>query len=229
MLALPVIGCRQDMHDAPRLDPLESSTFFADGMAARPIPADTVARGHLNEDPHLYRGQADGVIADTLPIALALTPELLRRGKQRYEIFCTPCHDATGAGRGMIVRRGFKQPESYHTDRLRAMPVGYFFDVMSNGFGQMSAYARQVPVEDRWAIAAYIRVLQRSQHAPLDELPRATVDAMHAALAGGADEHQDDHADDGHGGGHHPAPAEEWHGPEPGYGMDLPVEPSRER
>ena len=108
---------------------------------------------------------ADGQFVTALPVPL--TRDLLERGRERFDIFCSPCHDRAGRGRGMIVQRGFKQPPSYHIDRLRAQPIGYFFDVMTNGFGEMSSYAAQVPASDRWAIAAYIRALQFSQHAPL--------------------------------------------------------------
>lgn len=170
-LALALAGCRQDMHDQPRHEGLEASRFFADGQAARlPVPG-TVARGELRADRHLYAGLGpDGAFATALPASITLDRALLERGQDRFAIFCSPCHDRVGSGRGMIVRRGFKSPQSFHSDRLRAERLGYFFDVMTNGFGQMSSYAAQVPVADRWAIAAYIRALQLSQHAPAAEL-----------------------------------------------------------
>jgi Cytochrome C oxidase, cbb3-type, subunit III len=162
-------GCRQDMHDQPRYEPLEASSFFADGRAARPLVPDTVARGQLRTDSHFYAGKVDNTLVDTLPVPL--TRVLLERGRQRYDIYCAPCHDRTGGGQGMIVRRGFRRPPSLHMERLQEAPVGHFFDVMSNGIGVMMDYAAQVSPRDRWAIAAYIRVLQLSQHASLADVP----------------------------------------------------------
>jgi len=209
---LAALGCRQDMHDAPRIDALEASDFFPDGQGARPLVAGTIARGFLEQDAHWSQGRDEaGELATTLP--MPLTRALLARGRQRFGIFCSPCHDATGSGRGMIVRRGFKQPSSYHTDRLRAMPIGYFFDVITNGYGQMSRYAPQVPTRDRWAIAAYIRALQLSQHVPMERLP-----ASPAATAG-----------DAHESVRGAQKAEAAPGPEPGYGMALPRDGSHQR
>jgi len=178
--ALVTLGaCRQDMHDQPRIEPLQENTFFADGSGARPIPAHTVYRGGLHEDRPFYTGQnADGSLVAESP--LPVTRELLLRGRQRFEIYCSPCHGRTGQGDGMVVRRGYKQPTSFHVDRLRMAPIGYFFYVMSNGFGVMPSYAAQIPVEDRWAIIAYLRTLQLSQHMPasaLDADERAKLDA----------------------------------------------------
>ncbi len=159
------------MHDQAKYEPYEASDFFADGLSSRRPVEGTVARGWLREDSHLYRGiGADGSFAKTLPVPA--TRDLLARGRERFEIFCSPCHGRVGDGRGMIVERGFKQPASFHDPRLRAMPVGYFFDVQTNGFGQMSSYASQVPVADRWAIAAYIQALQLSQNVPVEKLSR---------------------------------------------------------
>ena len=177
-------GCtrRLDMYDQPKYKGLRASTFFADGKSARELVRGTVPRGFLYGDAHLYRGVVDDtLLARTFP--MPVTETLMERGRERFEIFCTPCHDYLGTGRGMVVRRGFKQPPSFHQDRLRDAPVGYLFDVMTNGFGTMSGYASQVPVEDRWAIAAYIRALQYSQHAPLATLPAADRDTLRAALA----------------------------------------------
>ena len=174
LLALVIVGagCRQDMHDAPRYDPLEASTFSSfDGQSARPLVANTVARGQLHEDRHLYEGIVDGKPAETFP--MPVTAEVMRRGQERFNIFCSPCHGRTGEGNGMIVQRGFRQPPSYHEDRLRNAPVGYFFDVMTHGFGAMQDYAAQIPVEDRWAIVAYERALQFSQHAAINDVPDA--------------------------------------------------------
>jgi mono/diheme cytochrome c family protein len=159
------------MHDAPSYDPLQATTFFANGSASRMPVANTVARGQLREDTHLYQGRVDGQIATTLP--MPVTAELMARGRERFNVFCSPCHGRSGAGDGMVVQRGFRAPPSYHEERLRQVPVGYFFDVMTNGFGAMSDYAAQVPVADRWAIAAYIRALQFSRHASVDDVPAA--------------------------------------------------------
>jgi len=162
-------ACRQDMHDAPRYEALEKSDFFGDQRSARPLVEGTVARGQLGEDEVLYTGKAGGVFATQSPVAVDLS--LLERGRQRYGIYCTPCHGVAGRGDGMVVRRGYRKPGSFHDDRLRAQPVGYFFDVITNGFGAMSDYAAQVPVRDRWAIVAYIRALQLSQHATIADVP----------------------------------------------------------
>jgi Cytochrome C oxidase, cbb3-type, subunit III len=162
-------GCRQKMADQPRYEPLAHSTFFDDGRAARPLEEGTVARGQLRNDRHLYTGKEGDKLVDTFPFAVTL--ERLARGQERYNIFCSPCHDRVGTGQGMIVRRGYRAPESFHIDRLRQAPAGYFFDVMTNGFGVMSDYAQQVHPEDRWAIVAYIRALQLSQHATLADVP----------------------------------------------------------
>ena len=178
VMTVAVVGCRQDMHDAPRYEPLEASTFFADGRGSRMLVANTVARGMLREDDHLYRGKIDGELTDIFP--MSVTADVMARGQQRFNVFCSPCHGQTGQGNGMVVQRGFPAPPSYHQARLREAPAGYFFDVMTHGFGAMSDYSAQVPVDDRWAIAAYIRALQRSQQATIDDVPvarRAELDA----------------------------------------------------
>jgi hypothetical protein len=167
-----IAGCRQDMHDQPRYEPLEASPFFADGRAARAQVEGTVARGQLRTDEHLYTGKVNDVLVDTMPFAVSL--DVLARGQNRYNIFCAPCHDRVGTGQGMIVRRGFRRPPSFHITRLREAPVGHYFDVITHGFGAMLDYAAQLQPRDRWAIAAYIRALQLSQHATLDDvLPSA--------------------------------------------------------
>jgi mono/diheme cytochrome c family protein len=167
--ALLLAGCRQDMHDAPRYEPLEGSAFFADGRSSRVLLANTVARGQLREDDHLYTGKVDGQLANEFPTPV--TAETMARGRERFDVFCSPCHGRTGEGNGMIVQRGFRQPPSFHEDRLVNAPVGYYFDVMTNGFGAMQDYAAQVPVTDRWAIAAYLRALQLSRRATPDDVP----------------------------------------------------------
>ncbi len=169
LLAVLSSGCRQDMHDQPRLEPLEGSTVFADGRASRPQVSGTIGRGQLRTDTHLYTGKVSNQLEDRLPVAL--TPQLLARGQERYNIFCSPCHARSGDGNGMIVQRGMRRPPSLHIQRLREAPAGYFFDVMTNGFGTMYSYADRVPVDDRWAIVAYIRALQLSRNATLDDVP----------------------------------------------------------
>lgn len=171
LLAASVAGCRQDMHDQPKYKPLKSSAFFEDGRDSRPLIADTVARGHLDDDALLYTGKTGTSFADEFPFPV--TNDVLARGQERFNIYCTPCHDRTGGGNGMIVRRGYRRPPSFHIDRLRAQPAGYFFDVITHGFGVMPDYASQVPVDDRWAIVSYIRALQLSQHASLADVPAA--------------------------------------------------------
>jgi mono/diheme cytochrome c family protein len=177
-LSFVVAACRQDMHDAPRYEPLEASAFFEGGAASRVLVANTVARGQLREDDLMHTGKIDGELADVFP--MPVTAEVMARGRERFTIFCTPCHGQTGEGNGMVVQRGFRAPPSYHDERLREAPVGYYFDVMTNGFGAMQDYTAQVPVTDRWAIAAYIRALQLSQRATIDDVPparRAELDA----------------------------------------------------
>jgi mono/diheme cytochrome c family protein len=176
------------MHDAPRYDPLEASVFFADGKSARPLVANTVARGQLREDRHLHEGVVDGRPAETFP--MPVTAEVMRRGQERFNVFCSPCHGQTGEGNGMVVQRGFRQPASYHQERLRSAPVGYFYDVITRGFGAMPDYASQIPVTDRWAIVAYIRALQLSQGATLEDVPadrRADLDRPAGAAAPAAE------------------------------------------
>ena len=166
------VGCRQDMHDQPKYIPLRPSSFFDDGRSARPLPAGTVARGHLDENTAFYTGKTpDGKYVDGFPFPL--TKEVLMRGQQRYNIYCTPCHDRTGSGHGMVVRRGFRPPPSYHIDRLRQVPNGYIFDVITNGIGAMQDYSAQVNPADRWAIIAYERALQLSEDAALNDVPVA--------------------------------------------------------
>jgi mono/diheme cytochrome c family protein len=159
------------MFDQPKVRPLQASTFFADGRASRPLPEDTVARGDLRGNELLFTGRIGGVVADAFPFAV--TKEVLDRGQERFDIFCSPCHGRTGYGDGMIVQRGFKAPPSFHGDRLRQAPAGHFFEVMTTGFGVMYDYRSRVSPEDRWAIAAYIRALQLSQHASAADLDAA--------------------------------------------------------
>jgi mono/diheme cytochrome c family protein len=209
-------ACQQEMAKQPAYRPLEPSAFFADGRSARPLVPGTVARGQLRTDNHLFTGKrgpteevarATAVIGSggggpfsVLAVALAerpyvdtfpfpVTREVLERGRQRFTIFCAVCHGPLGQGNGIVVQRGFTPPPSYHTDRLRTAPVGYFYDVVTNGFGSMPDHSAQIPPRDRWAIVAYIRVLQLSQHAPLAELPD---EQRNAALS-----HLEDRREDG--------------------------------
>jgi hypothetical protein len=163
------VGCRQDMHDQPRFKPLAMSDFYSDRRSARPPVEGTVARGQLHEDTFFYTGKIGNNPGDYMPFPV--TDAVLARGRERFNIYCTPCHSRLGDGNGMIVQRGFRQPPSYHTDRLRKAPLGYFFDVMTNGFGAMPDYASQIPPRDRWCIVAYIRALQLSQNATVADLP----------------------------------------------------------
>jgi mono/diheme cytochrome c family protein len=168
-LAVMTVGCRQDMQDQPKYIPLRPSSFFTDGRSARPIPEGTVARGLLRADKVFFTGKNGEQFVDRIP--LAVTRQLIERGQERFNIFCSPCHGRLGNGLGMIVRRGLKRPPSYHIDRLRQVPVGYLYDVITTGFGAMQDYSAQIAPRDRWAIAAYIRVLQYSQQASVNDVP----------------------------------------------------------
>ncbi len=179
-------GCRQDMHDTPRYEAFEASSSFADNRASRTAPAGTVARGWLRDDEALYTGKVAGQAVDEFPFAIGR--EELARGQQRYNIYCTPCHGTLGDGNGMVVQRGLRQAASFHQDRLRQEKLGYYYDVITNGFGAMPDYATQIPVRDRWLIVAYVRTLQLSQHASVDDVPadrRGALDAAPSAAAQG--------------------------------------------
>jgi hypothetical protein len=170
LLLLLTTACRQDMHDQPKYKPLARSAFFEDGRASRPLLPGTIAQGQLRDNGHLYTGKLGDKPATTFPFPV--TKEILARGQERFNIYCSPCHGRLGTGKGMVTLRGFKRlPPSYHIDRLRASPVGYFYDVITNGFGLMQDYAAQIEPHDRWAIVAYIRVLQRSQYATMADVP----------------------------------------------------------
>ncbi len=168
LVAVVCGGCDQQMSNMPRYKPLAASDFFADGQASRPRVPGTIARGSVL-DPELVTGRANGVLVSQFP--MPVTRELLGRGQQRFDIFCSPCHGRVGSGDGMVVLRGFRPPASFHIERLREAPAGHFVDVMANGVGEMSSYAARVAPADRWAIAAYIRALQRSQLASLADVP----------------------------------------------------------
>lgn len=187
-------GCRRDMQDQPKMKPYRSTTFFQDGLSGRQPIEGTVARGFLRTDTELFTGKKakapgtaatgasptaspsaspgdQSAVANSFPddvetFPFPITEQTVRRGRERYEIFCSVCHGLTGNGDGMIVRRGFRRAASFNDDRLRQAPVGHFFDAITNGWGAMPSYASQIPVQDRWAIIAYIRALQLSQQNP---------------------------------------------------------------
>jgi cytochrome c553 len=169
LVAGAAAGCRLDMHIQPKYVPEEPTGFFADGRSERPPVPGTIARGHLKLDELLYTGRENGVASNRFPFPI--TRADLERGRERFNIYCTPCHDYEGNGNGMIVQRGLTHPPSYNVDRLRNEPVGHFVDVMTNGFGAMYSYASRISPADRWRIAAYIRTLQLSQHASIQDVP----------------------------------------------------------
>jgi mono/diheme cytochrome c family protein len=176
-LAAALLACRTDMHDQPRMKPLRRSDFFADHREGRPLVAGTIARGQLIEDPYFITGmERPNQPGNRLPFPL--TADVLRRGQERFDIYCSPCHSRIGDGNGMIVQRGYRHPPSFHTDILRVAPIGHFFDVMTNGFGAMPDYAQQVSPADRWAIAAYIRALQLAQNATVADVDPAMRDSI---------------------------------------------------
>lgn len=180
---LLLAACREDMQNQPKFIPLRENTFYSDQRSARPVVEGTIARGQLEDDPLLYTGKVGGKEAEQLPFAM--TAEDLQRGRERFNIFCAPCHSQLGEGNGMIVQRGFKKPPSYYEPRLIQAPVGHFFNVITNGYGAMADYSSQVPVADRWRIAAYIRALQLSQTAKSTDVPAGVTVAAHAPSAGG--------------------------------------------
>ena len=164
-------GCRLDMHVQPRYNPLAKSDFFPDQRTARPLVEGTVARGDERADTYFYTGKIGNNPGDYMPFPV--TREVLERGRDRYNVYCSPCHSRVGDGNGFVPSRGFaRKPPSYHIDRLRKVPVGYFYDVMTNGFGIMLDYSAQVSPRDRWCIAAYIRALQLSQNATQADVPQ---------------------------------------------------------
>ena len=210
---LTAAACRRDMQDQPKMKPYRSTVFFKDGLSSRPLVEGTVPRGFLKTDTEFFTGKKAGrtnstpgnapapagnkpVIAanatgpaaypdDVEVFPLPVTKEVVERGKQRYEIFCTVCHGPTGNGDGMIVRRGFRRAASFNDDRLRQAPVGHFFDAVTNGWGAMPAYAPQIPAQDRWAIIAYIRALQLSQQSQQPQPAAASASATPATQSGG--------------------------------------------
>ena len=189
-MAAALGGCRQDMHDQRKLEPLEASPFFADGRGSRDLLDGTVARGLLKDDHPLHQGrygESDGGPAGELvaEFPYEMTKDRILRGRERFDIYCSPCHARTGDGDGMIVRRGFKQPLSLTRPDLRARPVGYFFDVVTKGFGVMPSYAAQIPVDDRWSIVAYLRALQLSRAAKPEDVPAPVLRELEGGPGGG--------------------------------------------
>ncbi len=175
-------GCHQDMTDQPKKEALEASVFFEDGRTARPLVPGTIARGHLETETPLFTGKSNGQLVAELPVPL--TAELVERGRKQFSISCVPCHGKLGDGDGIIVARGLKRPSSFHVARLRGAPVGYFFDVISNGFGAMPSYRNRIAPDDRWAVAAYVRALQFSQFAPADVLSPAELEKLNLTAGG---------------------------------------------
>jgi mono/diheme cytochrome c family protein len=171
---LALTSCRRGMVDQQHLKPLAEETFFANGAGSRMPPEHTVARGHLRQDEQLFTGKIGEQLVATIP--MPVTREILAHGRERFDVYCAVCHGRTGEGNGMIVQRGFPQPPSLHEQRLRDAPIGHFFDVMTNGYGVMYPYASRVAAEDRWAVAAYIRALQFSEHASAADVDPAAWD-----------------------------------------------------
>jgi len=173
---LALAGCRQDMQNQPKYKPLRASEFFPDGRSARPLVAGTVDRGQINEDPAYVTGLQNLQVVLTLPFPV--TRQVLERGRERFNIYCMPCHGELGDGNGLVAQRGYLHPPSFHDERLRQAPAGHFFDVITNGLGGMPDYAQQVAVDDRWKIIAYIRALQLSQHAAVPDVPAGIRDKL---------------------------------------------------
>ncbi len=198
LVALLTLGaCRQKMSNQPRYDPLEASDFFADGQSARPRVPGTVARGELTDNPFFDTGKVNGAVADGFPFPVTI--QVINRGHERFDIYCSECHGRVGDGNGMIPSRGYRRPPSFHTESLRNQTTGHFFDVMTNGFGAMPPYGTMIPPDDRWAIVAYIRALQLSQNAQVNDVPtndRAKLDAPAPAAHGAAEPSSE------HGGSH---------------------------
>jgi mono/diheme cytochrome c family protein len=169
LLIIFITGCHRDMYDQPKYEPLETSTFFEDGRSARKPVDNTVAVDEVLYDEYFMTGMRNGQVGTEIPIPV--TEETLARGQEVYNINCVPCHGLAGYGNGMVWRRGGVPPANFHSDRLRTTPVGHFYDVITNGYRYMYPYAHKIAPEDRWAIIAYIRALQLSQHATLDTVP----------------------------------------------------------
>ena len=177
LLAMTSVACRRDMQDQPKYKPLAKSDFFVDGRSARPVPANTVAWDALNDDDSFHTGEQSGNFLESIP--MDVTTAVLHRGEDRFNIFCSPCHGRTGDGNGMVAQRGMRYPANLHTDRLRQVPPGYLYEVITNGYGGMGEYRDQViAASDRWAIVAYIRALQLSRNAKLSDVPPAAMSQL---------------------------------------------------
>lgn len=219
--ALAGTACRYDMQDQPKYTPYEDSEFFADGKAMRDLPEGTVPRGELRENKALYTGKKENAdpnvqvetttdasgntLVSSFPndieeFPIPVTRELLDRGEERYKVFCIVCHGPVGSGDGMVVRRGYPAPPTYHDDRLRNAPVGHFYDVITNGWGKMNSYSAQIPVADRWAIVAYIRALQISQN-PGMKMDPSSADEVRTNAPGTTTNNEDSSTNDRTGGG----------------------------
>ena len=172
-------GCRQDMHNQPKYRGLRASALFADGSSARPLIEGTVARGTLQDDEAFFTGKTGGAPVKELPFKIEEAD--LDRGQERFNIYCTPCHDRTGSGKGMVVQRGYRPPPSFHIERLKQADAGYMFDVITNGFGAMPDYKAQIDARDRWRIVAYVRALQLSQSGTAADIPGGDPDAANAS------------------------------------------------
>jgi len=169
LVACLACGCRRDMFDQPKGKPLAESHFFDNGAMAREFPPHTVARGQLEADDRFFSGKIGTNLLETIPARI--TSDVLRRGRERFDIYCAPCHGRTGDGDGIVVRRGFPAPPSLHIDRLRGAPAGHIFDVITRGYGVMYSQASRVEPGDRWAIVAYVRALQLAGHAAFKDVP----------------------------------------------------------
>jgi len=166
----PPIHLNPNMDSQPKYKSQAESRFFSDGATMRTPVAGTVARGELREDDEFFLGKAtDGSFVKTAPIEVTI--QLLERGQERYDIYCSPCHSRTGDGRGIVVTRGYVPPPTFHSDRIRSLPDGQVYDVISNGIRNMPAYRYQIPPKDRWAIVSYLKALQRSRNASIDDVP----------------------------------------------------------
>lgn len=178
VLVLLLAACGRNMVDQPRAEAFESTPFFADGAVMQPLPEGTISRARGGVDPVYFTGQDEDGLVSELPVEV--TTDLLRRGQERYNIYCSPCHGYDGRGTGMVVQNGFPQPASFQVQRLLDAPVGYYYNVITNGFGRMYPYDARVPVEDRWAIAGYVKALQLSQNATVDDVPSEILDELRA-------------------------------------------------
>lgn len=166
---LVLSGCRQDMHNQPKYVPYRSSEFFQDGLSERQQIVHTVARGELHEDDYLYTGKVGTKDGDRFPFPI--TQAIMERGRERYDIYCSPCHSRVGDGNGMIVKRGYRQAANFHDQKYASQTVGHYYDVISHGFGAMPDYGAQIEPPDRWAIAAYIRALQYARNGTRSDVP----------------------------------------------------------